>query len=107
MPCYPCLFYVSNMKFRMQCIGQELDQEDTAIFLLGASRPATAKKLVDDQTLTVTVRNPADNIIIDERIIIGNRPKDYQRDIGERGVHSVCFELTNGAVMRTLALSSS
>ena len=40
--------------------------------------------------------DPEDKTILSERILIGNRPKEFQQNIKSRGVYEMCFELEGG-----------
>lgn len=79
----------------MKCVGQELDQEDSAVFVFGGNT-ITKKKVVTSQKLTVVVNDGDEKEILNERILIGNRPKEFHIDIETRGVHEMCFELEGG-----------
>ena len=78
----------------IKCIGQELDQEDTAIFIVGAN--SEFKKKTTNQKLALVITDPEGVAIVNERVIVGNRPKEYKKSVQARGVYEMCFELSGG-----------
>lgn len=100
---YLCLFVfpnISALQIDLQpgsyrCIGQQLDQEDYASFSIGANTIGM-KKTLTTQKLIASIRDPDDNKLFEERIIIGSRPKEFLHDVEESGVYNCCFELESG-----------
>lgn len=79
----------------MRCIGQELDEEDTAMFALSAA--SVHRKDGEKQVLLATITDPdGGNIISNEKIAIGARPREIRETIQVRGVYELCFELQGG-----------
>lgn len=72
-----------------------MDEEDTARFIFGATFDSK-KKTKGSQKLSVIVTDPDGDEIIDERIIIGNRPKEVVKNVEGNGVYEMCFELEGG-----------
>ena len=89
---------------KSRCVGQELDDEDMAIFLFGGNHvPATSQKQIEIQkekkTLSVSIQDPEGTYLLsNEKVPIGApRPKEYKMpSISKRGVYDLCFELTGG-----------
>lgn len=94
------LFAAAVMHMEVQpdtkrCIGQELDEEDYAVFSMSAvhSRKDTSHV---KQTLIATVEDPAGTQLVAEKIKLGGKPREEQLSISERGVYDLCFELQDG-----------
>jgi len=81
----------------MRCVGQELDEEDQALFALSAASVHRTTKDGQKQTLLATITDPEGGTIIsNEKIAIGARPREIKETIGVRGVYELCFELQGG-----------
>lgn len=79
----------------MRCVGQELDEEDAALFAISAA--SVHRKDGDKQILLATITDPeGGNIISNEKITIGARPREFREKIEVRGVYELCFELQGG-----------
>jgi hypothetical protein len=78
-----------------RCVGQELDEEDYAVFSMSAMH--VRKDLAHvKQSLQATVEDPSGNIVISEKIKLGGRAREEQLSISLRGVYNLCFELKEG-----------
>lgn len=81
----------------MRCIGQELDEEDTAMFALSAASVHRVANPAEKQSLLATITDPEGGTIIsNEKIAIGARPREIREKISIRGVYELCFELQGG-----------
>ena len=81
----------------MRCVGQELDEEDTALFALSAATVHRSGKDGQKQQLLATITDPEGGTIIsNEKIAIGARPREIKEKISVRGVYELCFELQGG-----------
>jgi len=79
----------------MRCVGQELDEEDMALFALSAA--SVHRKDGQKQVLLATITDPEGGTIIsNEKIAIGARPREIKETISVRGVYELCFELQGG-----------
>jgi hypothetical protein len=79
----------------MRCVGQELDEEDMALFALSAA--SVHRKDGQKQVLLATITDPEGGTIIsNEKIAIGARPREIKETIKVRGVYELCFELQGG-----------
>eukprot|EP01032_Pedospumella_encystans_P016273 gene16273-18571_t len=77
----------------LRCVGTELDRFETVIFATSASTPTILKK---KQKLTLTVTDPDENTIFDEKISIGVKSKELEHKVEKRGVYQMCYELHDG-----------
>jgi len=94
---------IEVMPGKSRCIGQEMDEEDMAVFSFGANIPGANEKQIalhrDKQILTVSIQDPEGTYILqNEKVPIGApRPRDFkQSTIQKRGVYDLCFELQGG-----------
>mmetsp|Transcript_3118 Transcript_3118/g.3264 ORF Transcript_3118/g.3264 Transcript_3118/m.3264 type:complete len:225 (+) Transcript_3118:105-779(+) len=73
-----------------QCIGQDFDEGDEIIFKIGASSKSDHGH---SQTLRVTVSDPSEEIIAEEKIKIVDtqKIKNIPQTIEADGVHEMCF----------------
>jgi len=99
------LFFVTNtlalqmdvFPGEMRCIGQEMDQEDVALFVLSATHLKKNSKEV--QSLMATITDPEGDPLLDNvKLIIGARPTENRKNIEVRGVYEMCFELIGGTI---------
>lgn len=94
---------IEVMPWKERCIGQEMDEQDMAVFSFGANIPGATEKQIaihkEPQVLTVSIQDPEGAYILeDEKVPIGApRPRDFkQSNIKKRGVYELCFALTGG-----------
>lgn len=81
----------------MRCIGQELDEEDTAMFAISAASVHRVATPAEKQSLLATITDPEGGTIIsNEKIAIGARAREIREKISIRGVYELCFELQGG-----------
>lgn len=82
---------------QVRCVGQELDEEDYAVFSMGAvhARKDTSHT---KQTVVAIVRDPQGKVVINEKLKLGGKAREEQLNIKERGVYEMCFELHDGAL---------
>lgn len=78
-----------------RCIGQELDEEDYALFSMSAvhagKHPGHSR-----QNLVATVLDPFGVQLLSEKIKIGGISREETLNISERGVYNLCFDLADG-----------
>jgi len=75
-----------------QCIGEELDQLENAVF----ATSAVSKVKDPKQKVTVTVTDPEEEYVLQEKISIGAKLKEISHKIETRGLYEMCFELHGG-----------
>jgi len=81
----------------MRCVGQELDEEDVALFALSATSTHAVKAQEVKQVLTASLTDPeGGSILSNEKVVIGARPRELRESIDLRGVYKLCFELQGG-----------
>jgi hypothetical protein len=78
-----------------RCIGQELDEEDYAVFSMSAVH-AKRDTSHTKQSLIATVEDPSGSVLIVAKIKLGGNTREEQISISERGVYNLCFELKDG-----------
>ncbi len=79
-----------------RCIGQQLDEEDAALFSFSAANPHDSTMKLKPQ-LYATIKDPDDELLLTrESVTLGARSKDHKIDkIKVRGVHNLCFTVEN------------
>lgn len=79
-----------------RCLGQQLDEEDAALFSYSAANPHDSTMKMKP-LLYVSIKDPDDEVLLSrELVILGARTKDHKIDkIKVRGVHNLCFTVEN------------
>lgn len=81
-----------------RCVGQQLDEEDAALFSYGAATPHASTARKTKPVLFVSIYDPEDEYLLKrEVVVVGARAKDHKVEkIMVRGVHNLCFTLEEG-----------
>ena len=87
--------YMEVQPDQKRCVGQELDEEDYAVFSMSATHSHKDSSHVK-QTLVGTVEDPSGAVLITAKIKLGGVAREEQLSIAERGVYNLCFELRDG-----------
>ena len=79
-----------------RCVGQQLDEEDAALFSFSAANPHDSTRKLKPR-LYASIKDPDEEFLLNrEPVILGARAKDHKIDtINVRGVHDLCFTLEN------------
>ncbi len=85
----------------LRCVGEELDQLETAVFAMSASA------LVKDpqQKITAKIRDPDEEDIFFDKIPINNKIKEFHHKLVQRGLYEMCFELHDGNNLLSMIFS--
>jgi hypothetical protein len=97
------IMYMDISPDTIRCIGQELDEEDSALFTFGASHYHPIDGTSDaKQKITASIVNPQGiNIMLDNNIILINSQRPLEKLIDKvniRGVYKICYELKGGSI---------
>jgi hypothetical protein len=92
-----CLLTANSLQIDLfpgkeQCIGQELDQLENAVFAISA----VAKVKDPKQKVALTVTDPEEEYLLQEIISIGAKLKESNHQIESRGLYELCFALHGG-----------
>ena len=81
-----------------RCVGQQLDEEDAALFSYGAATPHASTARKTKPVLFASIYDPDDEFLLNkEEVVVGARAKDHKFEkIMVRGVHNLCFTLEQG-----------
>lgn len=93
--------YMEVQPDQKRCIGQELDEEDYAVFSMSAIHSHKDNSHIK-QSLVGTVEDPSGATLITAKIKLGGIAREEQLSISERGVYNLCFELRDGNVSSAL-----
>lgn len=88
-----------------RCVGQQLDEEDAALFSYGAATPHDPMARKTKPVLYVSIYDPEDEFLLKrQEVVIGARAKDHKVEkIIVRGVHNLCFTLEQSDVAITVS----
>ena len=75
-----------------RCVGQQLDEEDAALFSYSAANPHDSTRKTKP-LLYVSIKDPDEEVLLSRDLVtLGARAKDHKIDtIKVRGVHNLCF----------------
>lgn len=76
----------------LRCVGEELDQLETAVFAMSASSHVRDPQ----QKITAKIRDPDEEDIFFDKIPINNKMKEFHHKLVQRGLYELCFELHDG-----------
>mmetsp|Transcript_23255 Transcript_23255/g.25497 ORF Transcript_23255/g.25497 Transcript_23255/m.25497 type:complete len:209 (-) Transcript_23255:157-783(-) len=84
--------YIDLKPGDMRCIGQELDQLETAVFAMSAS--STTKDPL--QRVMGKISDPDEEDLFYDKVPITGKIKEFEHLVEQRGVYEMCFELQDG-----------
>mmetsp|Transcript_6116 Transcript_6116/g.9993 ORF Transcript_6116/g.9993 Transcript_6116/m.9993 type:complete len:188 (+) Transcript_6116:9-572(+) len=73
----------------VQCVGQELDPEDVAVFSVNPL--ASEGKTKEKGTVHIMISDPAGSYILEDKVHLGD-VREISKDIKLQGVHQMCFK---------------
>ena len=87
-----------------RCVGQQLDEEDAALFSFSAANPHDSARKTKP-AMYVSIKDPDDELILSrEPVVLGARAKDHKVEkIEVRGVYKLCFLTENADVPLTVS----
>ena len=100
--------FMDVMPSTTRCVGQELDEEDMAVFTFGAdhvndgtydSNVIAAHK--DIQKITASIEDPKGNYLVENEVLLINSKRPIEKVVHHtqtRGVFHVCFTLFGGEI---------
>ena len=78
---------------RTRCVGQQLDEEDIALFSFSAPNTRKSYGKWKPQVFAMIYSPDGEEILERTKIQIGSRPMDIRESIEVRGVYDLCFEV--------------
>jgi len=76
-----------------RCVGQELDEEDTATFTFNVIE---LHKDISEHQAVVKIMDPDETSLYQKTLTIGGPEEEYVASMQKRGQHYLCFELLQG-----------
>ncbi len=102
------LLYMDIFPETSRCVGQELDEKDSAVFTFGAEHVSDgtyAANVIaahkDIQKITSSLYDPNGNILMSDEVLLINSQRPLEKvfsSVEHRGVYKLCFKLEGGEI---------